>query len=154
MSIVGDVYRFLATGEETDGKYSTWEAIVPPGGGPPPHIHRREEESFIVLEGEVTFWADGRRFTVGPGGFVGLPVGSLHCFKNEIESTGPDDHLRGPRWTRANVLRGRHTTSIGGDRGSPSIARGNRETDADRAQLRCGDPPTLGLSAYRERGSD
>ncbi|MCA9106559.1 MAG: cupin domain-containing protein [Planctomycetales bacterium] len=83
VSIVGDVYRFLATGEETDGKYSTWEAIVPPGGGPPPHIHRREEESFIVLEGEVTFWADGRRFTVGPGGFVGLPVGSLHCFKNE-----------------------------------------------------------------------
>ena len=33
IGIVGDVYRFLATGEETDGKYATFEAIVPPGSG-------------------------------------------------------------------------------------------------------------------------
>ena len=51
IGIVGDVYRFLATGEETDGKYATFEAIVPPGSGPPPHVHSREEESFLVLEG-------------------------------------------------------------------------------------------------------
>src|SRR3954466_15039973 len=36
LAVVGDVYRFLATGEDTDGKYALWEAIVPPGGGPPP----------------------------------------------------------------------------------------------------------------------
>src|SRR5436190_382406 len=51
ITVVGDIYRFLATGAETDGKFATWEAIVPPGGGPPPHVHRREEESFYVLEG-------------------------------------------------------------------------------------------------------
>src|SRR5690606_39297144 len=55
IGIVGDVYRFLATGEDTDGKYATFEAIVPPGSGPPPHVHSREEESFLVLEGEMTF---------------------------------------------------------------------------------------------------
>lgn len=38
LSFVGDVYRFLATAEDTNGKYATWEAIVPPGGGPQPHI--------------------------------------------------------------------------------------------------------------------
>ncbi len=30
IGIVGDVYRFLATGQDTDGKYATFEAIVPP----------------------------------------------------------------------------------------------------------------------------
>ncbi|MEI7685246.1 MAG: hypothetical protein WCL32_09480 [Planctomycetota bacterium] len=35
VAVVGDVYRFLATGDDTNGKYAMWEAIVPPGGGPP-----------------------------------------------------------------------------------------------------------------------
>ena len=49
IAVVGDVYRFLATGQETNGKYAMWEAVVPPGGGPPPHVHSREEEGFYVL---------------------------------------------------------------------------------------------------------
>jgi uncharacterized cupin superfamily protein len=49
------VYRFLATGEDTNGKYALWEAILPPGGGPPSHVHSRDEEGFHVLEGEITF---------------------------------------------------------------------------------------------------
>ena len=31
----GDVYRFLATGADTNGGYFIVEATVPPGGGPP-----------------------------------------------------------------------------------------------------------------------
>jgi hypothetical protein len=27
------MYRFLASSDETNGKYAMWEAIVPPGGG-------------------------------------------------------------------------------------------------------------------------
>ena len=54
IAIVGDVYRFLVTGDDTNGKYAIWEAIVPPGGGPPPHVHSREEEGFYILEGEIT----------------------------------------------------------------------------------------------------
>jgi quercetin dioxygenase-like cupin family protein len=87
IGIVGDVYRFLATGEETDGKYATFEAIVPPGSGPPPHIHSREEESFLVLEGEMTFQLGEERFVAGEGTFLNMPVGSLHCFKNESNKT-------------------------------------------------------------------
>lgn len=45
VAVVGDVYRFLATGEDTDGKYALLEAIVPPGGSPPPHVHSREDEA-------------------------------------------------------------------------------------------------------------
>ena len=49
IGVVGDIYRFLATGEQTAGKYAMWEAVVPPGGGPPSHRHSREEEAFYVL---------------------------------------------------------------------------------------------------------
>ena len=61
IAVVGDVYRFLATGEDTNGKYAIWEALVPPGGGPPPHVHSREEEGFYILEGEITFTVNGER---------------------------------------------------------------------------------------------
>jgi quercetin dioxygenase-like cupin family protein len=83
IGIVGDVCRFLATGDETDGKYATFDVIVPPGGGPPPHIHSREEESFLVLKGEVTFQLDDDQIVASEGTFLNIPVGSLHCFKNE-----------------------------------------------------------------------
>ncbi|QEG42115.1 cupin domain-containing protein [Roseimaritima ulvae] len=87
IGIVGDVYRFLATGKETDGKYAAFEAIVPPGSGPPPHVHSREEESFLVLEGEVTFKLGEERLVAVEGTFLNMPVGSLHCFKNESDKT-------------------------------------------------------------------
>lgn len=87
IGVVGDIYRFLATGDETDGKYATFEAIVPPGSGPPPHVHSWEEESFLVLEGEMTFQLGEDRFVVGEGTFLNMPVGSLHCFKNEGQKT-------------------------------------------------------------------
>lgn len=87
VGIVGDVYRFLATGDETDGRYATFEAIVPPGSGPPPHVHSREEESFLVLEGELMFWLGDERIVAGAGTFLNMPVGSLHCFRNESTKT-------------------------------------------------------------------
>jgi quercetin dioxygenase-like cupin family protein len=85
IGLVGDVYRFLATGEETGGKYSLCEAVVLPGGGPPPHVHSREVEAFYVLEGEITFSVAGDRFVAGPGAFANVPIGCLHAFKNETQ---------------------------------------------------------------------
>jgi quercetin dioxygenase-like cupin family protein len=81
------VYRFLATGEDTNGRYALWEAIVPPGGGPPPHIHSREEEGFYVLEGEITFTINGERVMAKAGTFANMPVGTPHSFKNESGKT-------------------------------------------------------------------
>jgi len=83
IAVVGDVYRFVATGEDTDGKYAQWEAIVPPGGGPPPHVHSREEEGFYILEGEITFQIGDERVVATAGMFSNMPVGTPHSFKNE-----------------------------------------------------------------------
>jgi quercetin dioxygenase-like cupin family protein len=85
VAVVGDVYRFLAAGEDTGGKYALWETIVPPGGGPPPHVHSREEEGFYVLEGEITFTVNGERVVARAGTFANLPVGTPHGFKNESD---------------------------------------------------------------------
>ena len=76
-------HRFLVTGEDTNGKYAMWEAIVPPGGGPPPHVHSREEEGFYILEGEITFQIGEERVVATAGMFANMPVGTPHSFKNE-----------------------------------------------------------------------
>src|SRR4051794_8808792 len=85
VAVVGDVYRFLATGQETNGKYAVFEALVGPGGGPPPHVHSREEEGFYVLEGEITFTVNGERVVAKAGTFANMPVGTPHRFKNESD---------------------------------------------------------------------
>jgi mannose-6-phosphate isomerase-like protein (cupin superfamily) len=87
VAVVGDVYRFLATGDDTNGKYALWEAIVPPGGGPPQHVHSREEEGFYILEGEITFTVNGEQVMAKAGTFTNMPVGTPHSFKNESGKT-------------------------------------------------------------------
>src|SRR5580700_7049034 len=87
VAVVGDVYRFLATGEDTNGKYALWEAIVPPGGGPPPHVHSREEEGFYILEGEITLHFGEEQIVASAGMFANMPVGTPHSFKNESKET-------------------------------------------------------------------
>src|SRR6478735_5630717 len=83
IAVVGDVYRFLVTGDNTHGTYAMWEAIVPPGGGSPPHVHSREEEGFYILEGEITLQAGDERIVATAGMFFNMPIGLPHSFKNE-----------------------------------------------------------------------
>jgi quercetin dioxygenase-like cupin family protein len=85
IAVVGDIYRFLATGENTNGRYALWEALVPPGGGPPPHVHSKEEEGFYVLDGEIAFTVNGEKVVARAGMFANIPVGTPHSFKNESD---------------------------------------------------------------------
>jgi uncharacterized cupin superfamily protein len=78
----GGYYRILATAQETGGRHFALEAVEPPGGGPPLHTHATQDEYFAVLEGEITFYVDGRRLVVGAGGSAFVPRGVPHCFKN------------------------------------------------------------------------
>jgi mannose-6-phosphate isomerase-like protein (cupin superfamily) len=78
----GDEITFLITGEETGGAVFMAELSVPPAGGPPPHIHHREDESFYVREGTLAIRMGDRTVNAGPGDFVYIPRGTVHCFKN------------------------------------------------------------------------
>ncbi len=81
--VVGDLYRFLAVGDDTNGSYAFWEALVPPGGGPPLHVHSREEEGFYVLDGEATFTIGDEVVRAEEDSFVNLPPGIRHSFRNQ-----------------------------------------------------------------------
>jgi mannose-6-phosphate isomerase-like protein (cupin superfamily) len=59
---------------------------VPAGYGVPFHVHDAEDEAFFVLEGEVTFECDEGVAHLGPGGFIHLPRGCHHSFRNETQS--------------------------------------------------------------------
>jgi mannose-6-phosphate isomerase-like protein (cupin superfamily) len=83
----GDEYRYLATGDDTDGEYFLVEAIVPPEGGPPFHIQTREEEAFYILEGELTFYGEDGEVVAGPGTYLNIPKGAKHRFRNNRDQT-------------------------------------------------------------------
>jgi quercetin dioxygenase-like cupin family protein len=83
----GDEYRYLATGDETDGGYFLVEAVVPPGGGPPFHIQTREEEAFYVLEGQLSFYGVDGETVAGPGTYLNIPKGAKHRFRNNGSTT-------------------------------------------------------------------
>src|SRR5437868_4954000 len=86
IAAAGDLYTFLAVGEDTSRSYALWEAVVPPGGGPPPHVQSREDEGFYILEGEIAFVADGQKVIARKGTFLNVPRGVVHSFKNESQS--------------------------------------------------------------------
>jgi len=77
----GAVLTWLATGKETGGQFSMFEATGIPGMEPPPHIHINEDESYYMLEGEMLFRVGDEEFTGKPGDFVFLPKHIRHEFK-------------------------------------------------------------------------
>ncbi len=79
----GNVYRYLATGTETNGKFALLESTVDPGKGAPFHTHSREEEAFIVTEGAMVFYSGNDRIEAPTGALVSCPVGTMRGFRNE-----------------------------------------------------------------------
>lgn len=82
VGMVGSAFTFLATGEQTGGKYALIEAFIPTGVGPPLHHHDNEDESFFMLDGALTITIDGEELHIQRGDFVQLPKGSVHTFRN------------------------------------------------------------------------
>src|SRR6516162_10051464 len=81
----GHLMTFLATAEDTQGKFALIETVARKGNVPPPLIHHREEETFYVLEGEMTVSVGDRTFKAEPGTTVFLPRDVVHSFAIESE---------------------------------------------------------------------
>ncbi|MEY9847305.1 quercetin 2,3-dioxygenase [Streptacidiphilus sp. MAP5-3] len=84
--VFGDRYTFKADAKDTGGAFSLLEAVVPADAGPPPHIHHHADEAFYVLDGAIEFTDGEEKHVVERGGFVFVPRGSVHGFRN----LGPD----------------------------------------------------------------
>ena len=81
VSLVGDVYTVLLSGEDTAGHTCLIEMRIPPGGGPAPHRHSFEE-TFTVLEGEIEVTVRGETHTVPAGSVAHVPSNAPHAFTN------------------------------------------------------------------------
>jgi quercetin dioxygenase-like cupin family protein len=81
VSVAGGTYTILLSGEETDGRYSLIDMLVPPGGGPPPHRHDFEE-MFTILEGEIELTFRGGTYRASAGSTVNIPANAPHAFRN------------------------------------------------------------------------
>ena len=83
ISLVGDTYRIVISGKQTNGEYAIIDMMVPPGGGPPPHAHALIHESFYIMDGEVEFISEDGKFIAKKGDLVNIPKGgAVHSFKN------------------------------------------------------------------------
>ena len=86
LSVVGDTYRILITGQETGGAYAAIDMLIPPDGGPGPHAHAGFQESFYVIEGEIEVKSEASTYIARKGSFVNIPKGGIvHCFKNKTD---------------------------------------------------------------------
>ena len=79
LGVGAGTYTILVSGEQTAGRYTMIDMLVP-AGGPPPHRHDFEE-IFHVLEGELDITFRGEIHRVGPGHTINIPANAPHGFR-------------------------------------------------------------------------
>lgn len=79
LGIGAGTYTILISGEQTDGRYTLIDMLVP-AGGPPPHRHDFEE-MFHILEGELEVTFCGEVHRVAAGQTINIPANAPHGFR-------------------------------------------------------------------------
>jgi quercetin dioxygenase-like cupin family protein len=77
----GDLFTFLAEGQDTGGRFTLIEFAPKRGLEPPPHTHTHEDEAYYVLDGELTFTVGDQELRATAGSFVFLPRGVQHAWR-------------------------------------------------------------------------
>ena len=79
------LWTILASGDQTGGSYSLMEELCPKDSGPPPHSHD-QDEGFYIIEGEITFIANGKTIRGTSGSFISIPRGTVHSFRVDSDT--------------------------------------------------------------------
>ena len=86
ISMVGDTYRIIVKGEQTNDAYALIDMLIPPGGGPPPHSHVTFQESFYILDGQIEVITKEKKYIATKGSYVNIPFyGPVHKFINKTD---------------------------------------------------------------------
>jgi quercetin dioxygenase-like cupin family protein len=81
--------RLKLDGAATEGEVAFYEYVSEPGAvGPPQHVHAAHDETFYVVDGEYEFTLGDERRTLLPGGFLFVPRGTPHTFRNAGSDLG------------------------------------------------------------------
>jgi quercetin dioxygenase-like cupin family protein len=78
--MLGGLYEFKATADETGGGMTVVEMMIPAGMGPPPHIHDGAEAVYVI-EGAVRYHIAGEVVEGRAGSFFYIPEGVLEAFE-------------------------------------------------------------------------
>ncbi|QKX53049.1 uncharacterized protein TRUGW13939_00120 [Talaromyces rugulosus] len=86
---IGNLWRTMATGVQTDNVFTLLDQIVHSGGGGGPCTHTHtQDEGLYVVSGKCTFNAGGNDgLPAGPGTFVAIPRLTEHSFTVDEEDT-------------------------------------------------------------------
>jgi glyoxylate utilization-related uncharacterized protein len=80
VKVVGESITILAGGDLSKPfEMHIQEGVL--GGGPPPHFHSWDE-AFYVIDGQVEVTVEGKPTIISSGGYVHIPGGSIHAYKN------------------------------------------------------------------------
>lgn len=79
------LWILLASSEQTGGSYTLLEQLCPQDSGPSPHYHD-QDEAFTILDGEITFVAEGETIRGVAGSFIWIPRGTVHSFRVTSET--------------------------------------------------------------------
>ena len=79
---MGGLATIKATAEQTGGRYTLVEILVPefPMEESLLHVHHFEDEGFYILEGEMTFYVGEQTIRARPGSFLFGPKDVPHAF--------------------------------------------------------------------------
>ncbi len=80
------LWIMLADREDTGGRWSMMEQLMPMGAGPPPHKHLWSDETFYILDGDITFLHGDTIERAGKGAFVNIARNTRHAFRVESET--------------------------------------------------------------------
>jgi quercetin dioxygenase-like cupin family protein len=88
VSVVGNTYHIIISGEQTNSACSFIDMLIPPKGGPGPHSHSTFQEAFYILDGEIRVITKEKTHTATKGLYVNLPFnGPIHKFTNRTDKT-------------------------------------------------------------------
>ena len=82
----GILWTMLADRDDTGGRWSMMEQLMPKGAGPPPHRHLWSDETFYILDGTITFLMGDEIRTAGKGAFVNIARNTRHAFRVDSDT--------------------------------------------------------------------
>lgn len=84
--LVDVLWIVLADANDTGGRFSLMEQLLPKNSGPGPHKHTWSDETFYMLDGEIAVLVGDEIRTAHKGDFVMVPRNTRHAFRVESET--------------------------------------------------------------------
>lgn len=104
------LWIMLADREDTGGRWSMMEQLMPMGAGPPPHKHLWSDETFYILDGTITFLIGDEVKAASKGAFVNVPRAIRHGFRVDSDTARILNGYTPASWEAMIAETGKRTT--------------------------------------------